>query len=185
MSDPAALVPVLGAFGLVAVVAFIWTENRTHYPRPIQVGRPHARVRKALAAHLDQWADDLVDGVVRWQDFASLTKHDVRELLYERGWFYRGQDMDGDGWPLYATRDPQLAESAEPPPSRYALLAAELQDAAVAGDQSVLLDMTPYRSLTRDEIAEAAARTGWRPGPLMLQGTAPRMALSRTDFDGT
>lgn len=46
MSDPAALVPVLGAFGLVAVVAFIWTENRTHYPRPIQVGRPHARVRR-------------------------------------------------------------------------------------------------------------------------------------------
>lgn len=89
-----------------------------------------------------------------------MTKHDVRELLHERGWFYRGQDIDGDGWPLFATRDPLRAESAEPPPSRYALLAAELRAAAAGGESSILIDVTPYQVLTESRVAEAARESG-------------------------
>lgn len=170
---------VLGAIGIVAMALFLWGIYRQARSRIRQIGPPNIRARKALASYLDRWPDDLVDGVVRWQDFAALTKHDVRELLHERGWYYRGQDMDADGWPLFATRDPQLAESAEPPPSRFMLLVNELNDAAAGGEHSVLLDMTPYQVLTADEIDDAGARTGWTPGLPLSEGIAPRMTFDR------
>lgn len=181
MVEPHPSVSILGPILLVLVIGLLLATGRD--PVVKQYGRPHDRARRRLASELDRWPKNQVDGVVRWHDFPALTRRDVIELLHERGWYYRGQDRDADGWPLYATRDPRLAESTTRPPSRDELLIAELRAAAATGEREYLLDLVPYWSLPRGRVAEVAERTGWRPGR-PLPGCSPRLRLSRSGLSG-
>lgn len=66
MSLQALLLTVIGATAIVAILGIGWTELHARRSRPVQVGPTNHRARKALAAHLDRWPDDLVEGVIRW-----------------------------------------------------------------------------------------------------------------------
>jgi len=152
-------------FGVTTIGMMIWLDvesQRDRWTRPR--GRRHTREHSALAAHLDAWPTTATDGVVRWHDLATSTKRDIHELLYERGWYYRAQDIDGEGWPLHVTRDPRLAVSTERPPSRLALLEPGFRAATSAGATELVIDLATYRSMPRGEVGRVGSRLGWQVG---------------------
>lgn len=177
MTDPSLLAPVLGALLLPAVVVFVVLVSRKVYPR--QYGRANARARRSFTAAVTARPKGERETALRWHDHASLTRIDVVEILYEHGWYYVGQDPDGDGWPLFATRDRRRALSTEPPPTREQRLVAELQAAGRTGAREVVVDLVPYLALPPGRIAEVAERAGWSAGRPFPLGCVPRQQFVR------
>lgn len=103
-------------FMIILAVVFQVTARATDpFPRPR--GRRAVAQRAALDVEVRGWRIDQHDKVVRWLDHAALSKATIAESAGERQWFYRGQDMHADGWPLFFTRSSSargaLAKEAE------------------------------------------------------------------------
>lgn len=171
-------VPLLGGTTLGMIVLNVVLSFRSGYVK--QHGGKRRRQRARLARVLDRWSPKATDAAVNWHDYPALTKRDIVEALYERGWYYRGQDIHGARWPLHATRDPRLAESAGAPPSREQLLRAELGDVVRSGAEEYLLDLVPYVDLPRGTVGAAAGRAGFRIGVPRERAFPMKARLIRT-----
>lgn len=103
------LYPALPAVAMAMFVAAYFISRR--YPTS-SLSRILGR-RRDLAVEVRTWTLDQQETVVHWIDYAALSKREIVATVGERLWFYRGQDMYAEGWPLYFTRDEAAAGSLE------------------------------------------------------------------------
>lgn len=97
---------------VVAILLFIIAAvvtRRSPTSAPMAMAMAMLSQRRDLAAAVQSWSLNRHETVVRWLDYAALSKREIIEAVGERSWSYSGQDMYAAGWPLYFTRDESVA----------------------------------------------------------------------------
>lgn len=151
--------------------------NLAGYPQAS--GWRNRRQCARLAAAVDTWPSTAEDAVVNRHDYPTLSRRQIVELLYERGWFYVGQDIEAERWPLFLTRNRRLVSSAEDAATPETRLRGELRATVRAGRGMHLVNLVRYPSLARRRIEEIARGESWLSAGPALDAIEPTLRLLR------